>query len=93
MAYNLIVKPEAEQDLFEALSWYEEQQTGLENKLYSEISDILEDITLYPHHFQERYRNIRIRFTRRFKYGIHYTVEGNTIYVHAILHTSRKPRK
>jgi len=91
--YNLIVKPEAEAELTEALEWYSNRhKTGLEVELYNEISKVLEYIALYPEHFQKKYRNIRIRFTEKFKYGIHYIVEENTIFVLAILHTSRKPR-
>ena len=93
MGYKLVVKPEAERDLLDALAWYEEQKSGLDADLYIEISNLLDDITLHPEHFQERYRNVRIRFTRKFKYGVHYTIERKTVYVHAIFHTSRMPRK
>ncbi len=93
MEYKLIVKPEAERDLMEALEWYEEQRTGLELELYRKVSEVLDDITKNPEYYQERYREVRIRFTRKFKYGVHYTIEGDIVYVHAILHTSRKPRK
>ena len=92
MAFSIIVKPEAEQELIEALEWYEGKQPELEAELFNEISNVLDYIVIYPEHFQKRYRNIRIRFTKRFKYGIHYTIEENTIFVHAILHTSREPR-
>jgi len=93
MGYEIIVKPLAEQDLREALQWYEKQQAGLEVELYREVLKVMDTINKNPELFQKRYRNIRIRFTDRFNYGIHYTIENQSIYIHAILHTSRKPRK
>lgn len=93
MAYELIIKPEAEVELREALDWYEEKGAGLELALYQEVVEVLDDISTNPEFYQRRYKNIRIRFTKKFSYGIHYTMEGNYIFVHAILHTSRKPRE
>jgi hypothetical protein len=93
MPHRLIIKLEAELELVEALEWYEEQLTGLGSKLFQELNEVFDEIALNPNHFQKKYRNIRIRYTYKFKYGVHYTVEGDIIYVHAILHTSRKPRK
>jgi len=92
MPHKLIIKPEADIELFEALEWYEKQQKGLGSRLYKEFSEIFEDITMYPEHFQKKYRDFRIRYTKKFSYGIHYTFENDVIYVHAILHTSRKSR-
>lgn len=92
MPYKIIIKPEAEQEFREALFWYNTQKPDLESKLFIEISEVLDDISKYPEHFQKRYKSIRIRFTKKFKYGIHYTFEVNVIYVHAIYHTSRIPK-
>lgn len=63
MAHKLIVKPEAELDLVDALEWHEEQQPGLGLKLYAEISEVFDDISQNPEYYQERYREVRIRFT------------------------------
>ncbi|MFD2726213.1 type II toxin-antitoxin system RelE/ParE family toxin [Hyunsoonleella rubra] len=93
MPHKLIIKPEAEIELIEALEWYEKKQTGLGRKLYLEFDTIFEDIATRPEHFQKRYRDIRVRFTRTFNFGIHYTFENDTMFVHAIWHTSRKPLK
>ena len=93
MAYKLVIKPLAENDLMDSLAYCKSQSAGLDSRLFNEITEVLADIILNPKHFQERYRDIRIRYTKKFKYGIHYTIEENVIFVHAIFHTSRKPRK
>lgn len=75
MEYKIIVKPEAEKELQKALNWYNDQKNGLGIELYIEISDIIDRIKENPNYFQKRYRNFRISFTKRFRYGIHYIVE------------------
>ncbi|WP_281986986.1 type II toxin-antitoxin system RelE/ParE family toxin [Aquimarina aggregata] len=91
MGYKLIVKPGAELDITEALDWYAEN-TELSPELFTEIEEVLTRIETDPDNFQKRYKEIRIVFTDRFHYGVHYTVENTTVYVHAVLHTSRKPK-
>jgi len=92
MAYKLIIKPGAELDITEALDWYEEN-TELSPELLTEIDEVLTRIETNPDNFQKRYKDIRIVFTDRFRYGVHYTVEDKIVYVQAVLHTSRKPIK
>ncbi len=91
MGYNLIIKPGAELDITEALEWYEEN-TELSPELLNEIDEVLIRIESDPNNFQKRYKEIRIVFTDRFRYGVHYTIEDKTVYVQAVLHTSRKPK-
>lgn len=91
MGYNLIVKPQAEIDLDEALEWYHDQNENLSLKFISAIEKALEKIQSNPENYQKRYNEIRIIFTKAFPYGIYYTIEENTIFVHAILHHKQNP--
>lgn len=93
MPHKLVIKPEAELELVDALDWYDEQVPGLGNRLFQEFNVLFDEIIANPEHFQKKYRNIRIRYTYKFNYGVHYIIEKDTVYVLAILHTSRKPRK
>ncbi|NJO90469.1 MAG: hypothetical protein HC831_17065 [Chloroflexia bacterium] len=45
-----------------------------------------------PNHYQVVYKGLKRALTVRFPYGIFFTVEGDTIYVLAIVHTSRSPK-
>ena len=92
MAYNLIIKPQAENDIDNALEWYSGQNEDLPLKLLNELEQSLEKIQNYPEHYQKRYNEIRIVFTKKFPYGVYYTVEENTIYIHAILHSKQNPQ-
>jgi len=94
MAHKIIVKPGAELDILEALDWYEKQQQDrLIQDFLEKLDDELDRISKNPENFQKRYRNIKIVFMKRFPYGVHYTFENETIFVHAIMHMKRKPRE
>lgn len=91
MDYNIIIKPIAEEDIKVALDWYNEINKSLSKKLLEKIAISLEKIKENPEHYQKRYQEIRIVFTKKFPYGIYYTLENSTIYIHAILHTKQNP--
>lgn len=93
MPHKLIIKPEAELELIEALEWYDEQLKGLVRRLFQEFNDTFNEIASNPENFQRKYRNIRIRYTYKFNSGVHYIIENNAVYVLAIWHTSRNPKK
>lgn len=90
MGYEIIIKPYAKLDLSEAVRWYKEKDLALD--FINEVSDSLETIKNNPYLFQKRFQEIRVVFTHRFPYGIHYTVEEEIIFVHAVFHMKRKPR-
>ncbi|MFP3592449.1 type II toxin-antitoxin system RelE/ParE family toxin [Chryseobacterium sp. SIMBA_038] len=92
MNYKLIIKPEAENDLDEAIEWYKEQNENLPEQLLNEVETGLNKIQKYPEHYQKRYKEIRITFTKKFPYGIYYTLENEIIFVHAILHNKQNPK-
>lgn len=91
MAYDLIIKTLAEKDITQAVEWYAKQSKQLSLELLDSIEKCLESIKENPEHYQKRYIEIRVVFTQKFPYGIYYTVEGNIVFVHAILHTKRNP--
>ncbi|MCB9226342.1 MAG: type II toxin-antitoxin system RelE/ParE family toxin [Chitinophagales bacterium] len=92
MRYLLEIGTEAENDISESFLWYEEQQSGLGNKFERVITDLLADIQRNPLAFQKRYKNIRIAFSQKFSFGIHFIVKENIITIIAVFHTSRNPK-
>lgn len=91
MEYNLIVKPKAQQDIRNSIEWYRQQSGNLPEIFLNTIGESFEKIRKNPEHYQKRYNEIRIVFTKKFPYGIYYTVEEKTIYIHAVLHTKQNP--
>ncbi|WP_449401012.1 type II toxin-antitoxin system RelE/ParE family toxin [Chryseobacterium wanjuense] len=92
MVYKLIIKPEAENDLDQAIEWYKEQNKNLILQLLNEIEEGFNKVQNYPEHYQKRYKEIRIIFIKKFPYGIYYTIENDKIFVHAVLHNKQNPQ-
>lgn len=91
MAYNLIVKSLAENDIRRIVEWYANQSEQLPSKFLLKLDSEFNSITKNPEHYQKRYNQIRIRFLSKFPYGIYYTIQQDTVFVHAVLHTKRNP--
>ena len=89
--YKVIVKPFAEEDAARAVTWYNDKNEGLGNEFLLALDAKINAIQRNPNHFQVVYKNIRRALTNRFPYGIFFIIESDTIYILAILHTSRNP--
>lgn len=92
MGYKLIFKTLAEQDITEAVEWYNKRATHLSVQIMEEIDNALVLLKKNPENYQKRYNEVRVLFTENFPFGIYYTIEDNTIFIHAFLHTKRNPK-
>ena len=91
MIYRLIIKPSAEKDMEEAYVWYNQKQDGLGNRFLDQVERSLQYVVNNPHQYQFRYKEVRMIKVNRFPFCLHYTVEVDAIFVHAVLSTSRNP--
>jgi len=96
MKLTLIVRDQAVIDVDEAGKWYDEQREGLSVDFELCVEAGFDDILLQSEGYQFRYRGIvRVRYIKRFPYGIHYIVENRgeetRIFVIAVFHTSKDP--
>jgi len=64
----------------------------LGDRFLDELDEKMLKIQANPLHYQIRYKSVRMAFLDIFQDAIHYTVEENTVYVHAILGTRRDPQ-
>ena len=86
MTFEIELSDEAKLDLEEARGYYGQVSTQLLNKFDVYLIETVERLKTNPENFQQRYRNIKIVFTKTFPYGIHYLVESQTVYIQRILH-------
>ncbi len=91
MKFDLIIRPEAEQDMLGAFSWYEDRASGLGKEFIRCVDKALIQINRSPKTCPALYQGIRRILTRRFPFGIFYIVVGPKIIVLAILHARRDP--
>lgn len=89
MNYEVIFRIEAEKDLEEISSYYNNILTVLTERFFIEFFETLEYIEQNPNLFQVRYRDIRIAPLYKFPYGIHYKERNGKVYIFRVLHTKR----
>jgi plasmid stabilization system protein ParE len=85
--------PAAKRDLKQAYEWYEEQRSGLGEVFLERIEECLNAIARSPQAFQLVTNDARRAIVKQFPYVIIYRVEGKTVYVYSVFHTSQHPQK
>lgn len=93
MAAELIIAPEAEQDLAEAYGWYEDRRVGLGEEFLSCVDACIEGVCRMPDVFAVVHQNYRRAQVRRFPYVIFYEHVQGVVTVYSVFHTSRNPAK
>ncbi len=83
----------AEQELSEAVDYYNTQCPGLGYEFAAEVQQTLTRITEFPEAWPSLSARSRRCLTRRFPYGILYQVRRNEILVLAVMHMKQDPRK
>jgi plasmid stabilization system protein ParE len=93
MAANVVLAPEAQDDIISAYGWYESRRVGLGEEFLVSLEACLHAIQRHPEMYGTVYGNYRRALLRRFPYCIFYehTLGGVRIYgvFHASLHPDR----
>ena len=89
---QIIVRPEAEQEVQQAFDWYEEQSEGLGLEFLRAIEACLSGITRNPFAYTvAKVPNVRRALVRRFPYALFYLVDDEAIVVIAVFNVKRRP--
>ena len=88
---KLIFHPAAEDELNAAVDWYEQRQSGLGLDLAIEVHAATGLALTMPEAWSEIAPGIRRVLTQRFPYGVLYSVEGDVLFVLAVMHLSQGP--
>jgi plasmid stabilization system protein ParE len=93
MPAELIIAPEAEQDLADGYAWYEGRRTGLGEEFLSSVDACLAAICRTPEMHSAVHENYRRGLVRRFPYAVFYEYVEGMVTVYSVFHTSRDPNK
>jgi len=93
MSVELVVTAEAECDIADAFSWYEEQRVGLGEEFLTCVDASLQGIKRMPEMHGIAYRKFRRALVRRFPYAVFYEIEDERVVVYSVFHTAREPKK
>ncbi len=83
--------PEALTEYAEAVQYYAEQRVEVAQSFIDAIEDAVYRIRESPTRYSVIDETIRRCMTRRFPYGILYTMEQDYILILAVMHCSREP--
>lgn len=91
MAYKLVLKSRAENDLAEGIEWYESSSKGLGLKFLNWVEKYLKNIQTNPLQYPIKRKQYREAFIKKFPYIIIYEIIENEIVIFAIFNTYRNP--
>ncbi|MCY2990455.1 MAG: type II toxin-antitoxin system RelE/ParE family toxin [Planctomycetota bacterium] len=93
MAAELVIAPEAAQDIDEAYGWYEVRRAGLGEEFLSCVDACIQAICRLPEMHAKVDKEYRRALVRRFPYAVFYESVAGKITVYCVFHTSRSPEK
>ena len=86
-----VFHPEALNEYSEAVQYYAEQRAEVAQAFINAVEDTVYRIREFPTRYAEIDEDVRRCTTRKFPYGVLYTVEQDYILILAIMHCSREP--
>jgi len=92
MTLNVIVRSSAENDITEAIKWYDKQLPGLGTRFLNDIDQIINLIKDNPKLYSKVYKNFRRALLNKFPFGIYYVLESNKVIVISVYHEKRNPK-
>lgn len=94
MSFAIRKLPLAEQDALDAAIWYEECQPGLGEEFLNEVDRAVRTLSDSALHHRIRFADVRRAPMHRFKfYGVYYIVRAGEVWILAIFHGRRHPRR
>ena len=93
MTAEVIIAPEAERELNEAINWYDERKPGVGQRLGRDVRAIMRKAAATPERFRLVSRLTRQARVPDWEYSIYFTVrnEPPRIIIVAVFHAKRNP--
>ena len=89
---KVIFRPEAEDELIEAIDWYEARSPGLGAELLRCVDACVERMIRQPESYPIVHRETRMGIVRRFPYLVLYRISDEAISIIAVFHAKRNPK-
>ena len=88
---QVVLDPEAATELREAAVFYEECREGLGKEFLEAVEIALAQVSAHPTLWRVMKGRFRRYLIHRFPDGLIYSIEGQTVFVAALMHLKRKP--
>ncbi|WP_292663399.1 type II toxin-antitoxin system RelE/ParE family toxin [Nitratifractor sp.] len=86
------IREEAEEDLRQAIRFYEAQKGGLGSYFFDSLLSDIESLLIYAGIHQKFFGFHRL-LSKRFPFAIYYRINDHTIEIYAVLDTRRDPKR
>ncbi len=93
MPLEIVVAPEADQDIQEAFAWYELQRVGLGQEFLCCVEACVQALHRAPLTHAVVHETYRRALVRRFPYAVFYECDDRTLTIMGVFHGARDPRK
>ena len=93
MPHELILRPEAEVELAEAYSWYEQRVPGLGDQFILSVDAVFQAVGRSPNQYPQVFKTVRRALLHRFPYAVFFVESESRITVLAIFHAKRDPKR
>jgi plasmid stabilization system protein ParE len=90
---KILVLAGAEQDMVEAVDYYNRQKPGLGRKFSEEVRKTFDLIAAFPEAWPRFSQGSRRCLVDRFPYGVAYQVDEGSVLIAAVMHLKRDPRR
>jgi hypothetical protein len=88
---NYSFHPDAEKELNEAISYYNECQNSLGLEFAKEVYLTIRNILSFTHAWASLSANTRRCLTNRFPYGVIYQITDEEVFIVSVMHLNREP--
>jgi plasmid stabilization system protein ParE len=90
---QVVLRPEAEAELADAVDWYESRGKGLGADLLRSVDAVIAAIQRSPEMYPNVFATVRRAMLRRFPYSLIYVVSDDRIVILACMHGRRDPHR
>jgi len=88
---NYSFHPDAEEEFFKAIDYYENIESGLGYDFALEVYSAIKISADYPEAWAMMDSDVRRTLVKRFPYGILYSIEKERIFILAVMNLHRNP--
>ena len=91
--FDIIIQPDAANDILEAAKWYDNNLKGLGESFLESVDSAINSVQKNPEAYPKVYKELRRILLKKFPFGIFYLAEEDKIVIVAIFHASRNPKQ
>jgi len=92
MMIDIIIQPDAANDILEAAKWYDNNLMGLGESFLESVDSAINSIQQNPEAYPKVYKELRKILLKKFPFSLFYLYEDEQIITIAVFHASRNSK-